>query len=47
MKEIQHECFKMGIPLKTRHQEVAPGQFEFALEYGMNAVQIEQILIVM
>ena len=34
MKEIQHECFKMGIPLETRHREVTPGQFEFAPEYG-------------
>jgi len=25
MREIQEECFKMGIPLKTRHREVAPG----------------------
>ena len=33
MKEILHECFKMGIPLKTRHQEVTPGQFEFASEH--------------
>ena len=23
----------MGIPLKTRHQEVTPGQFKFAPEY--------------
>ena len=36
MKEIEHECFKMGIPLKIRHQEVAPCQFEFAPEYGIN-----------
>ena len=27
MKEIQHECFMMGIPLKTRHREVAPNQY--------------------
>ena len=32
MKEIQHECFKMGIPLETRPREVTPGQFEFAPE---------------
>jgi len=47
MKEIQHECFKMGIPLKTRHREVAPGQFEFAPLYGINTVQIDQNLVVM
>lgn len=26
MKEIQYECYKLGIPLKTRHREVAPNQ---------------------
>jgi glutamine synthetase len=47
MKEIQDECFKMGIPLKTRHREVAPNQFEFAPEYGINTIQIDQNLVVM
>jgi glutamine synthetase len=47
MKEIQEECFKMGIPLKTRHREVAPNQFEFAPEYGLNSIQIDQNLVVM
>ncbi|GFH60457.1 glutamine synthetase type III [Chaetoceros tenuissimus] len=47
MKEIQHECFKMGIPLRTRHREVAPNQYEFAPEYGVNSVQIDQNLLVM
>ena len=28
MKEMQHEAFKMGIPLNTRHREVAPNQYE-------------------
>ena len=26
MKEMQHECFKMGIPLNTRHREVPQPQ---------------------
>lgn len=47
MQEIQNECFKMGIPLKTRHREVAPNQFEFAPEYGINSIQIDQNLVVM
>lgn len=47
MQEIQEECFKIGIPLKTRHREVAPGQFEFAPLYGVNTVQIDQNLMVM
>ena len=30
MMEIEREGFKLGIPLKTRHNEVAPAQFELA-----------------
>lgn len=30
MKELEIECYKLGIPLKTRHNEVAPNQFELA-----------------
>ena len=28
MREIQNECFKVGIPMQTRHKEVAPNQYE-------------------
>lgn len=47
MQEIQDECFKLGIPLKTRHREVAPNQFEFAPLFGLNTTQIDQNLMVM
>lgn len=30
MFEVDRELFKLGIPAKTRHNEVAPGQFEIA-----------------
>jgi glutamine synthetase len=30
MKELEIECLKLGIPVKTRHNEVAPNQFEVA-----------------
>lgn len=30
MQEVEIELYKMGIPAKTRHNEVAPGQFEMA-----------------
>ncbi len=30
MQEVEIELYKMGIPAKTRHNEVAPGQFELA-----------------
>ena len=30
MMESDRELFKLGVPVKTRHNEVAPGQFEIA-----------------
>ncbi len=30
MKDFEMECHKLGIPVKTRHNEVAPNQFEAA-----------------
>lgn len=30
MQEAEHELYKLGIPVKTRHNEVAPSQFELA-----------------
>lgn len=34
MMELEVECHKLGIPVKTRHNEVAPNQFELAPIYG-------------
>lgn len=33
MKDLEVECYKLGIPVKTRHNEVAPNQFELAPIY--------------
>ena len=33
MKDLEYESLKLGIPLKTRHNEVAPNQFELAPVY--------------
>ena len=30
MQEVETQLYKLGIPAKTRHNEVAPGQFEIA-----------------
>ncbi|MFA5688925.1 MAG: glutamine synthetase III [Kiritimatiellales bacterium] len=30
MEDLDHELWRLGIPAKTRHNEVAPGQFEIA-----------------
>lgn len=46
-QEIQDTCFKMGIPLRTRHREVAPNQYEFAPLFGFVTTQVDQNLMVM
>lgn len=33
MKDLEVECYRLGIPVKTRHNEVAPNQFELAPIY--------------
>ncbi len=30
MLEVERELYKLGVPIKTRHNEVAPGQYELA-----------------
>ena len=47
MKEIQAQCLALGIPLKTRHREVAPNQYEMAPYFGTVVTQIDQNLVVM
>jgi glutamine synthetase len=47
MQEVQDQCYKLGIPLRTRHREVAPNQYEFAPFFGTVTTQIDQNLIVM
>ncbi len=33
MQDVENEAYKLGIPIKTRHNEVAPNQFEIAPIY--------------
>ena len=33
MRDLENECMLLGIPVKTRHNEVAPNQFELAPVY--------------
>ncbi|KAJ1474650.1 glutamine synthetase III [Baffinella frigidus] len=47
IREMQAEAFKLGIPLRTRHREVAPGQYEMAPYFGHAPEQIDQNLVVM
>jgi glutamine synthetase len=47
MMDTERELFKLGIPAKTRHNEVAPGQFEIApmFERGNVAADHQQLLM--
>lgn len=47
MKELEYEAYKYGIPLKTRHNEVAPNQFEFAPIFGETNLAVDENLLIM
>ena len=47
MKELEFEAYKYGIPCKTRHNEVAPNQFELAPIFGEMNLANDQNLLVM
>ena len=47
MKDIEFEAYKYGIPAKTRHNEVAPNQFELAPIYGECNLSVDQNLLMM
>ena len=47
MRELEVEALRLGIPLKTRHNEVAPNQFEMAPIYGEANLSNDQNQLVM
>lgn len=47
MKEIEIEAYKLGIPIKTRHNEVAPNQFEVAPIFEECNLAVDHNLIIM
>ena len=47
MKELDAELWKLGIPAKTKHNEVAPGQHELAPIYDVTNVAIDHNLLTM
>ena len=47
MRELEVEGLRLGIPLKTRHNEVAPNQFEMAPIYGDANLSNDQNQLVM
>jgi glutamine synthetase len=47
MKELEFESWKLGIPVKTRHNEVAPNQYELAPVYEEANLAVDHNLLVM
>jgi glutamine synthetase len=47
MMDLDRELWRLGIPSKTRHNEVAPGQFEMAPMYEPTSVGSDHNMIVM
>jgi len=47
MHDVEEELFKLGIPAKTRHNEVAPSQFEIAPVYEEANIAVDHNQMVM
>ncbi|KAJ2324241.1 hypothetical protein GGH92_010727, partial [Coemansia sp. RSA 2673] len=47
ISELELECLKLGIPIKTRHNEVAPGQFEVAPIFEEASAAVDHNLLTM
>jgi glutamine synthetase len=47
MRDFENESYKLGIPLRTRHNEVAPAQFECAPIFEEVAVAIDHNTLLM
>jgi glutamine synthetase len=47
MRDFENEAYKLGIPLRTRHNEVAPGQYECAPIYEEVSVAVDHNSLLM
>ncbi|WP_417936415.1 glutamine synthetase III [Flagellimonas onchidii] len=47
MSDLEKQCTKLGIPVKTRHNEVAPNQFELAPVYEEANLSVDHNLLLM
>lgn len=47
ISEAEIELFKLGVPMKTRHNEVAPGQFEMAPVFEEASLAVDHNLLTM
>ena len=47
MRDFENECYRLAIPLKTRHNEVAPSQFECAPIFEEVNLAVDHNLLMM
>jgi len=47
MQEVEHELWKLGVPVKTRHNEVAPSQYEIAPIFERTTVAADHNMLCM
>ncbi|HYC77611.1 MAG TPA: glutamine synthetase III, partial [Planctomycetota bacterium] len=47
MQDVERELWKLGVPAKTRHNEVAPGQYELAPIFERTTVAVDHNMLTM
>lgn len=47
MSQVEYELYRVGVPVKTRHNEVAPGQYELAPLFEESNVAGDHQLLIM
>jgi glutamine synthetase len=47
ISEVEHELYKLGVPIVTRHNEVAPCQFEMAPQFEETDIAVDHNQLVM
>jgi glutamine synthetase len=47
MAEVEYELLRLGVPIKTRHNEVAPGQFEIAPTFETSNLATDHQMLTM
>jgi glutamine synthetase len=47
MAEVERELWRLGVPVKTRHNEVAPGQYEIAPIFEMSHIASDHQMLCM
>jgi glutamine synthetase len=47
MRDFEESAFEVGIPVKTRHNEVAPSQFEVAPSFERSSIAVDHNILLM